>query len=62
MGLGDYCQHVERIDVDILVRQFVRLVERRAEHAEAIRSRTRVFGERLGEQEKILLALSNPAG
>jgi polysaccharide pyruvyl transferase WcaK-like protein len=62
MGLGDYCQHVERIDVDMLVRQFERLVERRAEHAEAIGSRTRVFGERLGEQEKILLALSNPAG
>ena len=26
MGLGDFCQHIEHLDADLLTRQFTRLV------------------------------------
>ena len=61
MGLGDYCQHVETFDLEKLVDQFARLIEHRAEHEETIRNRTRLFEDRLSEQDATLVTMSMSA-
>jgi polysaccharide pyruvyl transferase WcaK-like protein len=55
MGLGDYCQHVERFDVKALIAQFCRLVATRHDHAQTIRKRNREFEAQLDRQGKNLL-------
>lgn len=61
MGLGDFCQHVERFDVDTLVGQFDRLMDEREEHARRIRATVAGFEERLGQQETMLVRLAEGA-
>lgn len=56
MGLGEYCQHVERFDVETLIAQFSRLVARREDHERVIRDRARDFEEQLDRQGKYVLS------
>jgi len=61
MGLGDFCQHIERLDVELLTRQFDRLMADRDRYAEAIRETNLAFRERLGQQELVLARMLDPA-
>jgi len=56
MGLGDYCQHIERLDVEQLKAQTLRLIEGRVEYARQVREVRQQFERALQEQEKALLA------
>lgn len=60
MGLSEFCQHIERLDVDLLREQFDRLVANRDVYAEAIQVKTDTLRRQLGVQEtalrKLLLA------
>jgi polysaccharide pyruvyl transferase WcaK-like protein len=55
MGLGDFCQHVERLDTDVLVGQFTRLVADLPGYGQRIRDRGSEYTRRLAAQEAILL-------
>jgi polysaccharide pyruvyl transferase WcaK-like protein len=55
MGLEDFCQHVERLDVDLLIDQFSRLAANRAAYERSIREKAAEYTRRLADQERILL-------
>lgn len=57
MGLGAFCQHIERLDEALLRQQFLRLVEERREHAQQIPMRVTTCQDRLREQETLLARL-----
>lgn len=50
MGVGDFCQHVEDLDVERLIRQFRQLVADRARHADIIAAANRACHTRLDRQ------------
>ena len=56
MGLSDYCQHVERFEVETLARQFSHLVALRKDHEREIRDKMRLFEEQLARQDAHLLS------
>lgn len=57
MGLGDFCQHIERLDVEALKSQTERLIAHRADFAQKVcEARTR-YESRLHDQEDLLAAL-----
>jgi polysaccharide pyruvyl transferase WcaK-like protein len=56
MGLGAYCQHVEKFDVNTLVDQFSRLVADRETCERAICNRTLEFARQLEQQDRYLLS------
>lgn len=55
MGVGDFCQHIERLDVDLLFEQFIKLLSDRAVHEQRMRETNGVYGQRLAHQEQILI-------
>jgi polysaccharide pyruvyl transferase WcaK-like protein len=55
MGLADFCQHVERFDVDLLIAQFDRLVANRAVYERGLREKNTEYARRLAVQEQALL-------
>jgi polysaccharide pyruvyl transferase WcaK-like protein len=55
MGLGDFCQHVDELDLDRLNTQFARLVEQRETLAEGVRAGVAEAKRRLAEQDARLL-------
>ena len=54
MGLDEFCQHIERLDFDLLVQQFSRLVSDRDLYEERIRDANIIFQSRLNYQEGAL--------
>lgn len=56
MGLGEFCQEVERFELPILERQLERLIAGRAQYAERIEQRTAIYREQLADQERALAA------
>jgi polysaccharide pyruvyl transferase WcaK-like protein len=56
MGMSEYCQHIERLNVDLLIRQYTRLVANRAEHEAKIRETRNTYRERLDLQEALILS------
>ncbi|MFD1981395.1 polysaccharide pyruvyl transferase family protein [Mesorhizobium newzealandense] len=56
MGLGEYCQHVERFDVETLVAQFSRLTAARGKHEQGISERLAEFKEQIERQDACLLS------
>jgi polysaccharide pyruvyl transferase WcaK-like protein len=54
VGLGDFCQHVEQIDVDLLIRQFGHLLAGRKHYEERIRCTTTGIQEQLAQQDAFL--------
>jgi polysaccharide pyruvyl transferase WcaK-like protein len=56
MGLRGFCQHVERLDVDLLIEQFSRLIADREQYEQAIDGANRAIQERLDHQDAILTA------
>ncbi len=56
MGLRGFCQHVERLDVDLLIEQFGQLVEGRERYSRRSAWRTAPAEERLDHQDAFLAA------
>jgi polysaccharide pyruvyl transferase WcaK-like protein len=54
MGLGSFCQHVERLNVDLLIEQFTQLVADRERHERRIEAVNLAYRERLERQDSIL--------
>jgi polysaccharide pyruvyl transferase WcaK-like protein len=57
VGLAEFCQHVERLDVDLLEAQTARLISDRVAYERKLRDAQRQFQSRLSEQEDLLAAL-----
>jgi polysaccharide pyruvyl transferase WcaK-like protein len=55
MGLEAYCQHIEDLDVDLLVRQLQALLHRRGEHERNISRVNSLYRLHLAQQEATLL-------
>ena len=56
MGLGSFCQHVERLDLDLLIEQFRRLIADRERYERSIRKANLACQERLDRQDSLLAA------
>jgi polysaccharide pyruvyl transferase WcaK-like protein len=56
MGVGRFCQHVERLDLDLLIEQFTQLVTQRQSYEDSIRRANLAYQERLERQDAILVA------
>jgi polysaccharide pyruvyl transferase WcaK-like protein len=56
MGLGGFCQHVERLDLDLLIEQFTQLVAGRQRYELGIRKASLACQERLDRQDSLLAA------
>jgi polysaccharide pyruvyl transferase WcaK-like protein len=54
MGLGDFCQHIERLSLDRLMRQFTELAEDRDGYAAGIRAVQDDYRRQLQHQDSIL--------
>jgi polysaccharide pyruvyl transferase WcaK-like protein len=57
MGLADFCQHIERLDVELLKRQTLRLISDRGAFERGVREVRAYFDNKLREQEDLLAAL-----
>jgi polysaccharide pyruvyl transferase WcaK-like protein len=55
MGLGEFCQHIEQLDIDRLTAQFTKLVINRAMYVQRMDEMNRIYRQRLAHQELILL-------
>ena len=56
MGLGRFCQHVERLDLDLLIEQFTQLVADRQRYESGIRKVNLACQKRLDCQDARLAA------
>ncbi len=54
MGLADFCQHIEQLDVDQLIAQFQKLIAERKTYERRIRETTARFMDSLREQDDLL--------
>lgn len=59
-GLGEFCQHIERLDVDLLIAQFKRLVAERDDYTARVEQAAAGFRARLADQEAQLVSVLNP--
>jgi polysaccharide pyruvyl transferase WcaK-like protein len=56
MGLGCFCQHVERLDLDLLIKQFKRLLAGRSSYEHGLWGTNVLYQKRLGRQDQLLAA------
>jgi polysaccharide pyruvyl transferase WcaK-like protein len=56
MGLSDFCQHIERLDVDLLIQQFRKLAAGRKAYEKRICETNAAFAESLQNQNALLLS------
>lgn len=56
MGLGRFCQHVERLNLDRLIEQFSQLLAERARYERGISEATLACQQRLEHQDRLLAA------
>jgi polysaccharide pyruvyl transferase WcaK-like protein len=55
MGLGNYCQHIEQLDVDLLMEQFSNLVKNYHSHIACIEDKNEEYRKALDEQYAYIL-------
>jgi polysaccharide pyruvyl transferase WcaK-like protein len=55
MGLGEFCQHIERLDVDMLIQQFQKLIEQRTAYQEIVKANGASLRQKLEQQEQSLI-------
>ena len=55
MGLGQFCQHIERLDVDLLTAQLEELMSNQTIYQQAMEKVNREYEHRLSLQEDVLL-------
>lgn len=56
MGLAGFCQHIERLDVDLLIEQFNQLIADRERYGRSVGRANRTVRERLDQQDALLAA------
>jgi polysaccharide pyruvyl transferase WcaK-like protein len=56
MGLARFCQHIERLKLDLLIEQFTALVADRVLYERTLRAVNLAYQERLDQQEALLAA------
>lgn len=56
MGTGEFCQHIEHLDTDLLIDQFLKLVADRERYERGIRETNLVYQELLRVQDTHLMA------
>lgn len=56
LGLDEFCQHVESFDVELLIQQFTKLIERRAFYAEVVKGKGANLRRQLEQQQAILMS------
>jgi polysaccharide pyruvyl transferase WcaK-like protein len=56
MGLGDFCQHIETLDLDLLEEQFAKLVAGREHYSRLVRAQIEQLHAGLAIQEAVLTA------
>jgi polysaccharide pyruvyl transferase WcaK-like protein len=54
IGMGRFCQHIERLDVDLLIDQFSELIADPERYARSIRNANLIYQERLNRQDALL--------
>jgi len=54
MGVGRFCQHIERLDLDLLKEQFTQLVANRERYEQSLRNANLALRERLDRQDSLL--------
>jgi polysaccharide pyruvyl transferase WcaK-like protein len=54
MGMERFCQHVERLDLHLLIEQFAQLLSGRQSYEQRIRNAILVYRERLQHQDSLL--------
>ena len=54
MGLAGFCQHIEKLDVELLIEQFIALAADRHVHARRIKKVVQAYQQRLAEQDAFL--------
>jgi len=54
MGLAAFCQHIEELDVDLLIEQLTVLVADRHKHQQRIEKTVRAYYQQLADQDVIL--------
>lgn len=54
MGLGEFCQHIEKLDVELLMQQFNKLIDARASYEDTVKMNGRLLRKRLEQQEQLL--------
>lgn len=55
MGVGEFCQHIEKLDVDLLIEQFSKVVSDRGRYERRIEAMNAEYGQRLARQERVLV-------
>ncbi len=55
MGLGEFCQNIDQLDVELLIEQFRRLAIGRKKYERKIRATNAIYAERLRHQYTLLL-------
>ncbi len=55
MGQGKFCQHIDSLDINILVEQFERLVQHRKYHEDIVKNNRAHLRDQLESQERFLL-------
>jgi len=56
MGVGEYCQHIERFEIGILTEQFGRLLAARSDVEQRIRTTATRYQQQLQQQNETLAA------
>jgi polysaccharide pyruvyl transferase WcaK-like protein len=56
MGMGGFCQHIEQLDLGLLIEQFSQLISDRRSYEQRIREMNLVYQERLQRQDWLLAA------
>ena len=55
MGLGEFCQHIEKLDVDLLTEQFQKLAAGRKVYERTMRQTNARFRDTLLHQDALIL-------
>jgi polysaccharide pyruvyl transferase WcaK-like protein len=55
MGLSEFCQHVERFDVDVLIQQFNKLIGQREAYEKIVKTMSASICHQLERQEQFLI-------
>ena len=56
MGLGEFCQNVEQLDVDLLIKQFTKLLGEREQYVKKINAMNATYQASLRRQDALLLS------
>jgi polysaccharide pyruvyl transferase WcaK-like protein len=56
MGLGEFCQNIEQLDVDLLINQFTKLLSEREKYVKGVNATNAAYRTSLQRQDALLLS------